>query len=153
MYLSRLFVYIVDHEVVPCSSKICDWLLNSFQDHFSLHREKKNVRLNMELEVPKRFSFNLHCPLSCTNGFCNGRGKRGFLATNVTRPMLRNAVFAIKKKLKFAKRFFIVTSKEGEKVKHEGNSENFPFWTYIKKINTSTFWCMVTSLGPRSVYT
>ena len=33
-------VYIMDHEGVPCSSNICDWLLNLSQDHFGLHQEK-----------------------------------------------------------------------------------------------------------------
>ena len=29
-------VYIMDHEVVPCSPKICDWSLDSSEDHFGL---------------------------------------------------------------------------------------------------------------------
>ena len=51
-HLRGLFTH---HEVVPCFSKICDWLpLNSSQDHFSLHQEN-NIRVIMEVEVPKRF--------------------------------------------------------------------------------------------------
>ena len=46
-------VYTMDHEVVPRPGKICDWLLNSSQDHFSLH-QGKNVGVTMEFEVPKR---------------------------------------------------------------------------------------------------
>jgi hypothetical protein len=46
-------VYIMDHEVVPRPCKICDWLLNSSEDHFILH-QGKNVKAVMELEVPKR---------------------------------------------------------------------------------------------------
>ena len=36
-------VYIMDHEVIPCSFRICDWLLNSSQDYFNLNyiKEKK----------------------------------------------------------------------------------------------------------------
>ena len=34
-------VYIMEHEIIPCSSKICDWPLNSSRDHFSLHQEKE----------------------------------------------------------------------------------------------------------------
>ena len=49
-------VCIMDHEVVPCSSKISDWPLNSSQDHLSFHQQK-NVRVTMELEVPKRTIF------------------------------------------------------------------------------------------------
>ena len=33
----------MDHEVVPCSSNICDWLLNSSHDCFDLCQEK-NIR-------------------------------------------------------------------------------------------------------------
>ena len=50
----------MDHEVVPCSPKICDWPLNSSRDHFHLHqgkKEKKNLRVTMEFEVFKRFIF------------------------------------------------------------------------------------------------
>ena len=46
-------VYTMDHEVIPRSCKICNWLLNSFQDHFGLHQEKI-IRVTMSLEVPKR---------------------------------------------------------------------------------------------------
>ena len=43
----------MDHEVVPRPCKIRDWLLNSFQDHFSLH-QGKYVKVTMEFEVSKR---------------------------------------------------------------------------------------------------
>jgi hypothetical protein len=46
-------VYIMEHEVVPCSSKICGWPLKLSHDHFGLHQEG-NVRATMKLEVPKR---------------------------------------------------------------------------------------------------
>ena len=36
-------VYTMDHEVFLCSSEICDWPLNSFWDHFSLHQEKQKI--------------------------------------------------------------------------------------------------------------
>ena len=35
---------------------------------------------------------------------------------------------------------------EGEKINHENNFPNCPFLASFKKINTSTFWCMVTLL-------
>jgi hypothetical protein len=44
----------MDHEVVPRPYKICDWRLNSLWGHFSLHQEKKNVKVTMKFEVPKR---------------------------------------------------------------------------------------------------
>ena len=43
----------MDHKVVPRSCKICDWLLTLCQDHFTSHHGK-NVRVTMELEVPRR---------------------------------------------------------------------------------------------------
>ena len=45
-------VYTMDHKVVPRPCNICEWLLNSFRDHFGLHRG--NVRVTMEFHVPKR---------------------------------------------------------------------------------------------------
>jgi hypothetical protein len=43
----------MDHEVVPRPCMICDWLLNSSQDHFGLH-QGKNVRVTMESKVLNR---------------------------------------------------------------------------------------------------
>ena len=43
-------------QILPCCSKICDWLLYLSQDHFGLH-QAKNVKLTMELEVLKRLIF------------------------------------------------------------------------------------------------
>ena len=45
-------VYTMDHEVVPGHCKSVDWLLNSSQDHFSVH-QGKNGRVIMKVEVPK----------------------------------------------------------------------------------------------------
>ena len=45
-------VYIMDHEVVPCSPKICDWQWNFSQNHFGLH-QGENVKVTVKLEVPK----------------------------------------------------------------------------------------------------
>ena len=40
-------VYTMNHEVVSRPYAICDWLLNSFRDHFSLQQEN-NVKVIME---------------------------------------------------------------------------------------------------------
>ena len=45
--------YIVQHEVIFCSSKICDWSLNSSPDHLGSH-QRNNVKVSMELDVLKR---------------------------------------------------------------------------------------------------
>ena len=47
-------VYTMDHEVVPMSCKICDWLLNLSLNHFRFPPLKKNVKMNMEFEISKR---------------------------------------------------------------------------------------------------
>ena len=46
-------VYTMDHEVVPRPCKICDWLLNSFWDHFGLH-QGNFIKVTMEFKVSKR---------------------------------------------------------------------------------------------------
>ena len=51
------------HEVVPCSPKICDWVLNLSRDHFGLYQGKKG-RVAMGFEVPNRLVFHaciIHC--------------------------------------------------------------------------------------------
>jgi hypothetical protein len=48
--------------------------------------------------------------------------------------------------------FFHGDKERRGKVKHEESFQNYPFG-HIVKISLSTFWCMATSLGPRSVYT
>ena len=59
----------MDHEVVPRSCKICDWLLNLSWDHFNLHRGKK-----------------------CQSG----HGVRGPLKRHIVRPMSStNMVFVV----------------------------------------------------------
>ena len=121
----------MDHEVVPCSSKICDWLLNLSWDHFGLHQaeeEKKIVRVTMELEVPEKAYFPvLHYPSSWSHGFCSGRGKRGFLVANVKGPLQRFFFFFFDFFFKMLPNIFHSyderREEEGEKVKHEGNSQ------------------------------
>ena len=78
-------VYTKDHDVIPKLCKICDRLLNSSSYHFDLH-QGKNVKVNMECEVPKRHIFNsyiihLHGPMGCAVGKkqkgCYGRKRQG----------------------------------------------------------------------------
>jgi hypothetical protein len=56
-------VYIMDHEVVPCSPKLCDWPLNSSWDHFGLH-QGKNYQEDHETWGPQEACFQpyiTHC--------------------------------------------------------------------------------------------
>ena len=72
----------MDHEVVLCSSKILDWPLTRPKTTL-VDLKKINVRVTMEFVVRKRPISALHYPMPWSNIFCNERGKRGSLATNV----------------------------------------------------------------------
>ena len=142
-------VYIMDHEVIPCCSKICDWSLNLSRDHFGLHEEKKkNVRVTMDLD-PKRHVFRptlstvmvrwvLRWERQKRSSCCNCEGTMAgkcvcvFFPPNISR---------------------VMREEEGDNVKHGENSQKCPFWINIEKTITSTFGCMVTSLGARLVCT
>ena len=54
------------------------WLLNSSPDHFGLH-QGNNFTVTMQFGSPKDIFQGLHYPLTWSNGFCGGRGKRGAL--------------------------------------------------------------------------
>ena len=71
-------VYTMDHEVVPRPYKICDWMLNSSQDHFGL-REGNNVSDHGVRGLHNTYFKGLHYPLTWSTMFCGGRGKRGAL--------------------------------------------------------------------------
>ena len=137
-HLRGLFTH---HEVVPCFSKICDWLpLNLSRDHYGLHQEN-NVRVIMELEVPKKHVLGLHYPLSWSNGLCNGRGKRRSLVAYVRGPCHRSAFFPLLFLLYFflggVAKIFIVIRKEGTKKGRRSNtkknSQNRPFGHILEK--------------------
>ena len=63
------------HRIVPSPCEICGWMLNSSWDHFGSH-QGKNVRVTVEFEILKRHMLRLHYPLTWSNMFCGGRGKR-----------------------------------------------------------------------------
>ena len=50
---------------------------------------EKNIRVAMELEVPKRPMFRPTLSTFMVQWVCGGRGKRGSLATNVNGPWQR----------------------------------------------------------------
>ena len=47
-------VYTTDCEVVPRPCKICDWVLDSFRDHFGLHQGDSVRVVTMEFDVSER---------------------------------------------------------------------------------------------------
>ena len=141
-------LYTMDHEVVPRPCKICDWLLNSFQDHFGLQKGQ-NVRVTMEFKLPEWHILGLHYPLTWSNMFCGGRAamvekRQGPIVEKWCYNKIWMIFFLVEEKMK--------TREDNKLVKLEF-FQTCPFWAYIKKINTFIIWCMVISLGPRSIYT
>ena len=143
----RGLFHIMDHEVIPCSSKICDGLLNSSRDHFGLHQEGEEKKCWSDHGTwgpQKAYFWGLQYPLSWSKGFCNGTCKRGSLPTNVKGPWHKIVVFVDFNGLKSTKcltkhfhGFEERRKEEEEKVKHDENFQNCPFW-HISKENPST---------------
>ena len=121
----------MDHEVVPRSWKVCDWLLNSSWDHFGLH-QGTNVKVTMKFKVPKKHILRSTLFIGmiqrvlrwerqkrCSNCFFKRQG-----------PMAKNGVI-IKK--------FIEIYYEEENIKTREWSnlnyffQNCPFWTNLNK--------------------
>ena len=76
-------VYIMDHEVARCFSRICDWLLNSSRAHFGLHRGEKCQSDHGISDTQKAcfHAYIIHCHGSI--GFCSERSQKGSLTTKV----------------------------------------------------------------------
>ena len=70
----------------------------------------------------------LHYPLTWSNGFSRGRGKRGALVEKDMGPWQRNDV-----KINFNEFFWGKEDEDKRMVKLAFYFQNFPFWTYIKK--------------------
>ena len=127
----------------------------------SVHiKEKKREiwELPWNLRTSKGLFSRLCYPLSWSNKFCHEKGKMGSLATIDMQPWQRNVVlmyiYIFSLFIFSLANITLVRRKEGEKVTKKTHEKlpNFPFWAYVKKSNTSIFWCMVTPLGPRLVY-
>ena len=58
----------MDHEVVPCSSKICDWSLNLSWDHSGLHQGEKIVRVILKSLFLGLDSFHCRDPMGVVVG-------------------------------------------------------------------------------------
>ena len=74
----RGVVYNMDREVVPRPCKIWDWMLNSSQNHFGCTKEKVS-EWSWRSRSPKDIFWGLCYPLTWSNEFFDGRGKRGAL--------------------------------------------------------------------------
>ena len=148
LWVLRVF-YTMNHEVVPRPCKICDWLVDSSRDHFGLH-QGRNIRMTMELEVPKRHILR---PTLSTNMVewvlwwerqkrCSSRLRQGPMAQTCCYNILLVKLILEKRnedKRMVKLNFFPL--------------QNYPYWAYIRQINTFTFWYVVIPLGPHSIYT
>ena len=90
------YLHIVDYGVVPCSSRVCDWLLSLSPGTISVDidkKKKKCTRGSWNMRFPKGLFSSLPYPLSHSNGFCAERGKRSNLAANIRGPWQRESPF------------------------------------------------------------
>ena len=133
-------IYTMYHEVVPRRCKICDWLLKSSRDHFSVHQGKKNVRVTVKLKVPKL------------------KGPHTFSTNMVQRVLWERQVRCSSRKRHGPMVVIILYYFSGilfgeEKVKTKERS-NLPFLDiHLEKTQQIHFWCMVIPLESHSIYT
>ena len=145
--------YTTHHEVVPRPYKICDWLLKSSRDHFGLHQRKQTSQSIMEFELPKRHILRPTLSTDMVQRVLMGERQKGALVETCKDPWHKMNV-----NIRF-EWFFSWEEKRTQWNRKEWSSSIFfffqicPFWTYIKKFNTFTFWCVVIPLSPHSIYT
>jgi hypothetical protein len=128
----------MDHEVVPRSCKICDWLLNLFRDHFSLHQGKK-IRVTMKFEFPKRYFLRPTLSTDIVQWVlwwerqkrCSSRKRKGAMWNEVLLIYIWWIVFWGRE------------DEDKRTVQLEILFKNCPFWTYIEGNQHIHFLCMV----------
>ena len=144
-----------DHEVIPCSSKICDWSLNLSRDHFGLHQGKK-WKSDHGTWGPQKACFHayiIHC--HDPTGFAVGEAKE-VLLLQLSRDYDKEMPFFFFFSFFFLPNFFsCLRGKKGRRGRRSFMKKipKTTFFGHIKKFSICTFGCMVTSLGPHSVYT
>ena len=139
-----------DHEVAPCSSKLCDWLLNLSHDHFSLHQEKY-VRVTMELEVPTRPIFNPTPSIVMMQRVLQWERQKRFSHCKCQWILTKKFHFYKRKQKKI-----IETRKAEKRMRKRSNTNKISkiaLFGHIIFFCMSMFWCIVTSLSPHLVYT
>ena len=140
----------MDHEVTPRPYKICDWLLTSSRDHFSLH-QGQSVSVTMEFEVPKRHILGPTLSIDMIQHVL--RWERQKRCSNRKKQELMTDKYC------YIKLLIIFPGKKEMKTRQDKTREwsdfiislnhNYLFWPCINKIiSTFIFWCMVIPLGP-----
>ena len=155
----------MDREVVvPRPYKFFDWMLNSSLDLFGLHQEKK-IRVTMKFEVFKRHIVMPTLPTNMVHWVlwwerqkrCSGRKKNKSPWQQIIDKLFNESFVEWIFRLLFPNERFIENWRRRQMKTKEWSTLNFSkisfFWTYITKINTFTFWCMVIPIGLHSVYT
>ena len=143
--------YIMDYEVLPCSSRVCDWLLSSSWDHLGWHQERRRKMQEWpwNLRSLKGLFSSLHYPLSWSNGFCDESGNEGSLATNVGGLPWRRGTFSFSSQPSFllclfGQMFTMGARKEGKKKGRRSSMKRDPktalFGHIYKKFITFIFW-------------
>ena len=155
----------MDREVVvPRPYKFFDWMLNSSLDLFGLHQGKK-IRVTMKFEVFKRHIVMPTLPTNMVHWVlwwerqkrCSGRKKNKSPWQQIIDKLFNESFVEWIFRLLFPNERFIENWRRRQMKTKEWSTLNFSkisfFWTYITKINTFTFWCMVIPIGLHSVYT
>ena len=150
------FVFTMDHEVVPRSSRICDWLWKLSRDHFSLH-QGKFLKWPWSLRSLKDIFKGLYYIVTRSRGFCNRRGKSGALVGKRQGPVIEKC--CLNNVLMIC--LFCGGGIEDEDTWRQKNDQTWffipshlPFGgIFFLKISTFTFSCMVIPLDPLLLYT
>ena len=98
----------------PC--KICNWLLNSSQDHFGLH-QGRDVIVTMESKVPKRHILRPTLSVDMVQRVLRWKRQKKCSCRKRQGPMARNCCYN-----RFLMNFF--GGKEDEDKKREENGQN-----------------------------
>ena len=92
-----------------------------------VYTEDKMLEWSWSLRSPKDIFQDLHYSLTWSDGFCDGRGKRGAMVEKGKGPWHRNIII-----MKFWWNFFDGGIEDDDK-RRQKNGQNCHFWTYIKK--------------------
>ena len=138
----------MDHEVVPRPYKICHRLLN-LSWTTSVYTKEKNIKVTMEFEVPKRHISRLALSIDMVQRVLRWeRQKRCFDRKGTEGSMAEKCCYSINLMIFFL--FWGGRREDEDKTREWSNFlfsfQNYPFWTFKKKINTFTFGCMVIPL-------
>ena len=122
---------------------------------FTSH-EKKNCKSDHGIGGPKRFIFRPMVSIVMVQRIFPWERQKRFFGCNyygTTVEECRFDLFLLFILFFIAKHFHSHKERRGERVTHEENSLYYLFLDMYKKTQHIHFWCMGTSLGPRSTYT